>query len=50
MPAGELWVERLGLVREVALGTPGGGLPVVFRTTDALRVRIWTQCSYGVNG
>jgi hypothetical protein len=32
----------------VGVATPAGG-PVNFRTTDKVRVRVWTHFSYGVN-
>jgi len=34
---------------EVALQTPQGGSTVTFRTTDFVHVRVWTECSMGVN-
>jgi hypothetical protein len=34
---------------ELDLSTAAGGAPVVFLTSDAVKVRVWTQCSYGVN-
>ncbi len=34
---------------EIDLATANGGSVVTFLTTDAVQVRAWAQCSYGVN-
>ena len=34
---------------ETEIETSAGSTPVVFRTTDALSVRLWTECTFGIN-
>jgi hypothetical protein len=45
----QLYIPAEYVEYELDLATASGGSPAVFLTSDAVRVRVWTQCSYGVN-
>lgn len=45
----QLYIPAEYVEYELDFSTASGGSPMVFLTSDAVRVRVWTQCSYGVN-